>query len=90
MQGLDNRNVHDVYLPITSQVYSFNRKQGGMVISEMYQIDKGLAMRNNYIGSWNGTNLTWDNSSLFERRKDLSGYKFEAVTLPDPPIITVE
>ena len=61
-----------------------------MVISEMYQIDKGLAMRNNYIGSWNGTNLTWDNSSLFERRKDLSGYKFEAVTLPDPPIITVE
>ena len=49
-------------------------------------IDKGLDMRINHLGSWNGQDLSWVNSSLFERRKALHGYEFDAVTVPSPPV----
>ena len=76
-----------VYLPITSQVYSFIRIQQGVRVEEMYMIDKGLGLITRNVGywNWNGESLSWDESPLFERRRDLQGYQFEAVVQSDPP-----
>ena len=78
--GDTQESLHGVYLPISSQVYSFTKEMDKMVIREMYKIDQALQMRVNQVGSWNGEVLSWDDASLFERRKDLCGYQFEAAT----------
>ena len=73
------------YLPIDSQVYSFKKGLSEILI----KVDKGLKVISNQVGSWNEHNLTWYKSSLFERWKIVHSYAFRAVTLPDPPIVTV-
>ena len=72
----------DVHLPINSQFYSFSMVLDEVVVKESFNIAKGLKTCTKHIGSWKGNKLSWDDSSVFERRNDFNGYKFEAVTLP--------
>ena len=79
----------DVYLPITSQVYSFNKVVDDMVVRESYNVVQEQKTISKQIGIWKERELTWDDSSVFERRKDFYGHQFEAVTLEDYPTVTV-
>ena len=75
-----------VYLPITSQVYSFNKVLEDVVVKESYNVAQGLKLWTKQIGLWRERKLSWDQSTVFERRKDFYGYQFEAVTMPESPI----
>ena len=81
--------MENLYLPLNSQVYTFTSELGEMVIREMYNIDRGLELRVNKVGSWDGYHLKWECSSFFERRKDMHGYQIEAAALHSPPLITI-
>ena len=72
----------DVYLPINSQFYSFTMVLDEVVVKESFKVAKGLKTCTKHIGSWKDKKLSWDNSPVFQRRKDFNGFQFEAVTLP--------
>ena len=46
-----------------------------MQVKEVGRVSKGV--------------FSWDNNSLFDKRKDFLGFRFQAVTLPAPPVMTV-
>ena len=81
--------MENLYLPLNSQVYTFTSELGEMVIREMYNIDRGLELRVNKVGSWDGYHLKWDISSFFERRKDMHGFQIQAAAVPSHPLITI-
>ena len=54
IHGLNVESFQGAFLPINSKVYSFTKQKTGMVVKEMYMIDKGLEMRMNTVGMWNG------------------------------------
>ena len=80
---------NNVYLPITSQVYSFTRGFNQIMIKESYNVVEGLKTWTKQIGAWKEGELSLNNSTIFERRKDFHGYQFRAVTLQEVPNISV-
>ena len=77
------------FLPLNSKVYTYTYELGEMVIREMYNIDRGLELRVNKVGSWDGFGLKWECSSFIERRKDMHGYQIQAAAVHSPPLITI-
>ena len=60
-----------------------------MVVRESYNVAPGLPIITKQMGIWRGGEQSWDDSTVFERRKDFNGYQFEAVTLQEYPTVIV-
>ena len=81
-------NLGNIYFPIDSQVFTFQPDRMDIKIFEVYKIDSGLDQIVKKYGEWN-SRLTLDPMPLFERRKNMMGYKFSAETMPEPPYVIV-
>ena len=81
------------YFPIDSEVYCFTHVQERIVVYEVYSIDPNMDQVVREYGSWNqdrNISLHLSDLHLFERRRDLMGYTFQAETLSETPYVTIK
>ena len=81
-----------LYFPIDSQVFCFRELNDNVLVDEIYDIEPAMDQVVKEYGSWNESRtnrLLLNDLSLYERRSDLMGYKFQAGTMPEAPYVTI-
>ena len=86
-----NARLGKVFLPVDSQVFTFQSSQTEINIKETYNIDIGMEQTVHEFGSWridkNSSLLEINPLPIFERRKDMEGLLFLGETKVEPPFI---
>ena len=72
------QDFKDLYFPVDSQVYVFNRKIDKINVNEIYKIDPKRPQLSLKFGTWTSDLLIITKVPFFERRKDMFGYEFRS------------
>ena len=80
-----------LYLPIDSQVYSFEDNADKIQINEVYKVSEASDLISLHYGGWTGEKgLNLSETPLVERRKDLQGHVFTGQTVFEPPYVVFD
>ena len=74
----EEREFESLYFPVDSQVYIFSNRNDRILINEIYKIDAELPQLSLRFGGWSPEALFVTKQSIFERRKNMYGYKFRS------------
>ena len=85
----DTRSLQNLFLPVDSQVFTFQAQHDKVRVWEVYNIDVDKEQTILEYGTWSKENnqLEVDTSPVFERRKDMGGLVLHGETMVEPPFI---
>ena len=85
--NITEREIENIILPFSSQVFTFEKQKTKIYIKEHYNIVQSERIINK-IGEWIGPgNFTWNHMDIWERRKDLRGHVFHVETMYEDPYV---
>ncbi|PSN40732.1 Ionotropic receptor 129 [Blattella germanica] len=85
-------NLRNVYIPFNCKLVAVRKCAGNLfVLTEIYQVQEKLPLRQNHLGSWSeGKEMKWIRGGLYHRRNNLQGLKISTAVIDVPGRMTVQ